>query len=115
MALLPTEPGPTINFVAAALSGGDTFRNDGTQFLLIVVTTARVLTIRNPRPGFNDYTQALPAGSNTSPRFDPLWWNDPLTGEVVIEFDDPVGVQLAAVRTGVILADPDAPPAPGLF
>ncbi len=115
MALIPIEPGPAINFSAAALAGGDTFENDGTQFLLIVVTSARTMTIRNPRPGFQDYTQALPAGSNTSPRFEPLWWNDPSTGQVLVEFDNPVGVQLAPVRTGVIQADPDAPPAPGLF
>lgn len=115
MPLIPVEDGPVPTFVPASV-GGDTFENDGTPFILIVVPgpDSRTLTVRNPHAGAADFVSVHAAGSSTTARFDPLWWNDK-TGQTEFEFDDPAGVVVSVIRTGVIQADPSAPPALGLF
>ena len=116
MPLIPVSDGPVPTFVAPS-AGADTFENDGTPYILIVVPGpgVRTLTVRNPHAGATDFVAVHAPGSSTTARFDPLWWNDPKTGRVEFEFDDPIGIAIAVIRTSVIQADPSAPPAPGLF
>lgn len=112
-----SAPGVSPVFSGVSGAGGDTFKNAGDVLLLVQVEggAERTLTVRTPHPGRLDYTETRSSPSWMTSRWDPLWWNDPATGLLTFEFDDPTGVSVAAVRFGVIGADPGSVPEPGLF
>ena len=112
MALIPSQGGPALVFVAATAS--DQYENSGAEQIALIVTTPRTITVTTPHGGVEDYSDALPAGSIILPRFDPVWWNDS-QGRVTFSFDDPAGVSVAIMLSGVIQSDPTAPPLRGLF
>jgi hypothetical protein len=108
--------GPSLSFVAASASGGDTFQNDGTQLLTFFIQDAdpRTLTVHAPHAGMSDYEYVYAAPGGNSPRFDPLFWDHPKEGTVWFEFNNPIGVIIAVSRVNVIGIDPLAAPLPGL-
>jgi hypothetical protein len=115
MADLPIQMVHNPVFVSASLSGGDTYDNNGAEFLLLVLADVRTITITSPYVERTDYSIVYSQQSIIAPRFDPLWWNDPVTGRIHFEFNDPTGVQVAAVRSTIIASDPNAAPLSGLF
>ena len=82
--------------------------------IFIIGGAGRTITVSSPHPGQSDYTRLLPTASTIMPRFDPVWWAD-RAGHTQFSFDDAAGVQVAVLRIGVIQADPEAAPLPGLF
>lgn len=116
MAELPIQDqNPSVAPVfTAADAAGDEFGNDGTGVIFVIGGAGRTITVQSPHPGQADYARVLPTASTIMPRFDPVWWND-RDGHLHLSFDDVAGVQVAVLRMGVIQADPDAAPLPGLF
>lgn len=120
MAVLPVQIGlpATSPAFTSASAGGDEFANDGAPFLLITTIANRNLIIDSPHPSLPDLSIPILAGSAISNRFDPLRWNDPATGRVRFSFDNPVGVNVAAVKTTVLTFSPGTGPTdppPDLF
>lgn len=86
------QTGPTLS----APEASDEYPNNGQALVLAILPAARVVTFHSPEPDLPDLVRTYSAGINLLPRFDPLRWNDPITGRVRFSWDDPSGIQQAA-------------------